>query len=104
MESWKLVAFLITFYILTALTIQKSAASDQSDEALKLTETMEDQASDAADLNLRQASKENTSNLLLAEKSEKLQGPSFGYWFYRNKGYSINTGQCCSFKNFIQTS
>jgi len=104
MVSWKFVASLKCFYILKALTIQKSAASDRSDEELRLTEKMEDQASDAAALNLRQAGKENTSNLLFAEEGEKLQGPSFGYWLYRGKGYSINTGQCRSFRNFIQTA
>jgi len=102
MESWKLVAFLITFYILTALTIQKSAASDRSDEALKLTEKMEDQASDAADFNLRQAGKENTSNLLLAEESEKLQGPSWAIWHSKGHGYSMGSAQCLYFRNFIQ--
>jgi len=64
------VAFLKTFYVLRTLTIQKSAASDRSDEALRLAEKKEDQASDAADLNLRQAGKGNTSNLLIAEESE----------------------------------
>jgi len=102
MESWKLLAFLKTFYLLTALTIQKSAASDRSDEALKLTEKMEDQASDAADFNLRQAGKENTSNLLLAEESEKLQGPSWAIWHSRGHGYSMGSAQCLYFRNFIQ--
>jgi len=50
MVSWKLDAFLKTF------------SSNRSDEALRLTEKMEDQASDAADLNLRQSGKETTSN------------------------------------------